>query len=146
MALRSVHQGEGVASACSRWVCDPARRVTRVYALLAMIVLMSIADLAMTLTYTTSVGMVEVNPLARLIMQHGSAWSIVVWKFTTVSLAVWILFNLARLRIAEIASWLCALMLAWLMATWWVYTSEAHTLASVIGYMQNDPRWVIMTP
>ena len=56
-----------------------ARRIAfhrpwRVTAVLAAVVALSLVDLDLTLLYSTTLGMVEINPIARSIMGLGSIW------------------------------------------------------------------------
>jgi len=122
----------------------PARVVILLFAVMAM----SIADLIMTLTYATSVGMVELNPLARAMMS-GSTRELVVWKLATVLLGTGILFFIRRTRGGEFGAWVCALVLGALTCHWINYNREASLLtrelhivsqADDIGFVQMTTR------
>ena len=123
-----------------------AARSRRVLVLLAAIVALSIADLDFTLTYSTQIGMVEINPIARRIMSMGSVWMLVLWKALTVGLAVGLLYH-ARLRwTAEAASWAGVAVLIWLTARWMTYNNEVHVMMcpTISQAVQSDARWVVL--
>lgn len=109
-----------------------ATRPVRVTALLAAICIMSLADLHLTLEYVRTVGMSEGNPLARWIMQHGSAAGIVGWKLATVAVGCGILFATRRTRQSELATWGCCLALTWLTLQWDAYAEKVPQITSVI--------------
>src|SRR6266478_4968970 len=66
--------------ACGRGSAAAKGRSCRVIALLVAVVLMSLGDLHITLTYLTSVGMSEGNPLARWVMGYNNPGLLVAWK------------------------------------------------------------------
>jgi hypothetical protein len=129
---------------------NPSRRRSRscrVLALLFTIVLLSLADLYITLVYLHSGGMGEANPLARWIMGHGSPVLLTLWKLLTVGVAVAIFYKTRFTRASEFGAWTCVLLLTWLTIRWGYYSEEItkitpsmHTLA------EHDPaRWMTMT-
>lgn len=87
---------------------------------------MSIADLVLTLTYLTSVGLIEANPLARAIMRLGSPELLTLWKILSVGLAASILVALRRTRSGEFGAWVCAAVLVWLSGQWVLYNEQAE--------------------
>jgi hypothetical protein len=131
---------------CRSW-SDPAARARRVVLLLVAITVMSAADLALTLIYATTIGMVESNPIARLVMAHNSPELLGVWKGSTVVVAGVILFLARRHRTAELAAWLASVALLWLMLHWAQYV--AFIAASPIDMAclaRNDARFVVIDP
>ncbi len=98
---------------------------------------MSLADLAMTLTYMTSVGMLESNPLARAVVQSGGPGMLVAWKLATVGLACGILIAASRRAIGEFGSVLGCLLLGWLMVQWFAYVEGAHELTPALCSLTN---------
>jgi hypothetical protein len=136
-----------IARLC-RSALAPAARPARVAALLVAVIAMSLADLYMTLAHLLHFGMIEANPLARRIMETGTPAEIIIWKLTTVLVAVGILFAFRRRRAAEIGALVCFIALGWLTAHWLTYnesisalTAELHALAAV-----NDTGFVTMAP
>jgi hypothetical protein len=125
----------------------PGYRPVRVMLLLCGVVLLSLADLYMTLVHLMSFGMIEANPLARGIMAYGSPAALIVWKLVTVMTAVGILFYARRRRAAELGAIFCCGVLLWLTGRWVSYnaqvgrwTGEMHSLAGV-----NTPDFVTMS-
>lgn len=121
-------------------------RSTRVVLLLAAIVLMSLADLDMTLCYTRSVGMAESNPIARLIIGTQSISAVVCFKVLTSALGVGLLFRLRRWRSAELGAWILLGVMGWLMVRWGIYNAGAPEVYGVTpAHAQvDDPYWVHM--
>ncbi|MBL9000968.1 MAG: hypothetical protein JNK25_07515 [Phycisphaerae bacterium] len=122
-------------------------RPKRVMLLLVATGFMSLADLVMTLTYATSVGMMEVNPIARAVMAGGSPWMLSLWKFATAGLGLGILFALRRVRKAEAASWMvCAVMTA-LTLHWMSFNHAVAHCADEYAALADgtdNPHWVVM--
>ena len=109
-----------------------------------IVLVLSLADLALTLTFLTSVGMAEENPLARLVIATGSAWAVVAFK-VGLSLTACAIFWIARQRASgEIGAWLGAILMAWLMVRWNAYIDHSHHFTGVLVGQQHptDERWV----
>lgn len=104
------------------------RRAARVFALMAGIVLMSMADLYMTLTHVMGPGMGEANPIARLVMSYNSPWLLGMWKCACVAVSCLIFFRARHHMIGEAACWACTLILTALTIHWIGYSAEASTL------------------
>ncbi len=119
-------------------------RGCRVAVLMAAVAVMSLADLAMTLTYLNHVGMIESNPLARIVMHGGGPGSLIAWKLASTALAVGILLRLRRRGIAEVAAVLCCAVLVWLMVRWVAYVEAAPALAGALAAMPDHvgEEWV----
>ena len=109
----------------------PARS-RRVAILLVAVMIISLADLDMTLAYAASGGMIEANPLARAVMSYGSSGVLAVWKIASVALCVGILFRTRSRRSAEIATWACFLVLVWLSFRWEKYNEQMPLIASTV--------------
>lgn len=126
---------------------SPQCRGLRVTLLLAATFIMGVADLALTLTYVTSMGMVELNPLARFIMEHGSVQAVALFKFGAMTVNGGILFIFRQRRIAEIAAWICFIVMVALSLKWSMYASHMSHFASEIHetMIVDDARFVMMT-
>lgn len=124
-----------------------ARRV-RVAILLVACALFSLADLEMTLLYATTGGMVEVNPIARLIMASNQPLAVIAFKVATACFGLVVLYKLRHLRYAEYGAWVCFFALAWLSARWFTYASEVEQFDhEAYTYMaEADPRFIQMSP
>lgn len=126
-----------------RWT----RRDMRFLCYSLAIVLMSVADLKMTLVYVTSVGMTEANPIARFLMVYGGVCSIVVWKAATVACGVFILWRIRRYRAAEVGAWICCAILGALCVHWFRYNDQVTTLATEVMHLhelRNGTDWVVV--
>lgn len=135
-----------------RWL-DPIRhamgeraRAQRVIALVVASSLMSMGDLYMTLTYVTSVGMIEVNPLARGLMNLNSPLLVVLWKVALTVFGAGVILLARRKRFAEAAAWVVFFAMAFLTFHWSGFnrevaemTEEYHMLANI-----GDERFVQM--
>lgn len=114
------------------WGTLPRSRHARVVAALATVVTLSMVDLYLTLVFATNTGMIESNPIARAIMETGSAWGVVLWKFATVAVAVALLYRARLTRIGELGAWLCVAVLTWLTCHWITFSREASAIPSVM--------------
>ena len=95
------------------------QRAERVIWLLGGVVLLSLADLFLTLTYLTTVGMSEGNPIALWLLQStGSVWPLAIYKGLTVAICVTLLYRNRYRRQSELASW-CAMMILVTLTIWW---------------------------
>jgi hypothetical protein len=123
-------------------------RPCRVIALIITIVLLSLADLYITLVYLHSGGMGEANPVARWVMEHGSAPLLVLWKLSTITVAGVILYSTRRTRTAEYGAWICVFLLTWLTIRWGSYSDEIQKISPNVHVLADydSARWVSMTP
>ncbi|RMH14459.1 MAG: hypothetical protein D6695_01180 [Planctomycetota bacterium] len=124
-------------------------RARRVILLLVFVIVLSLADLYLTILYLADAGgFPEANPLARAIMSTQSIPLLVLWKLGTVFTAVGILYAIRRTRSAELGAWVCFLVLGWLTVHWGQYVSETHpmALAQAVDYGYQDPSWVSISP
>jgi len=123
-------------------------RSTRVALMVIVIAALSLADLAMTLIHVRGIGMLEGNPLARLVMRSGSVEGVVAWKLATAGLGCAILLTMRRHRCAELGAGVCVGVLAWLTVQWSSYNDAAHMLTPQLEDVRADPgtHWVALEP
>jgi hypothetical protein len=128
--------------------CSPRSRSQRVSILLFATVIMGLADLALTLTFVTTIGMVEANPLARLVMQYNEPGLLVLWKLATMLVGIGVLYWARKNRGAEIGTWVCFMAMAALSVHWLTFTGQVSELESDYAQMAavDDPRWISITP
>jgi hypothetical protein len=89
------------------------------------IVLLSLGDLLITITYLQSTGMLEANPLAGFIIRlTGSASVLTVYKAITVAICVGLLYRLRRLVEGEVAAWCAVSILAFMSLLWHDYARQ----------------------
>ena len=123
-------------------------RARRVVALILTIVLLSSADLYITLVYLHSGGMSEGNPVARWIMGHDSPALLMLWKGLTVGIAVAIFYATRRTPAAEFGAWTCVLLLTWLTIHWASYSDAIRGFTpelDVLVQNHKHTRWVTMS-
>lgn len=102
-------------------------RARRVVLLLAGVVLLSLADLLLTLSHLTTIGMMEANPIAAwLIRTTQSAWVLSGYKTVTVGLCVALLFRLRRRPQGEFGAWCAMAILAALCVMWQSYSAQVQ--------------------
>jgi len=125
----------------------PRTRSQRVTLLLFATVLMGLADLALTLTFLTSVGMIEANPVARAVMQLNHPGYVVLWKLATMLVGIGLLFWARRYRGAEVGTWVCFVAMAALSYHWLTYAEVTATEPDyAVMAAVDDPRWISITP
>jgi len=123
-----------------------ASRSLRVTLLAAAMLLMGLADLQLTLTYMRSVGLIELNPIAREMVEIGGARQLVMYKLLSIAMSAGVLYLLRRHALAERCAWAsCALLLALTMH--WVRYNDAaieNPAAAVAQLAAPDHRWVTL--
>jgi len=131
-----------------RWFRLAESRGVRVLVLLLAVLLMSLADLSMTLTHLTTVGMLESNPVARSVMAMGSPWLLAAWKLATLALGLAILYVTRRTVIGEIGAWFCFAVLIWLSIHWVQYNNEIARIGpDMMKYAAaSNEAWVAIEP
>jgi len=90
---------------------------------------MGATDLACTLAYATSIGMVELNPIARHMVQIGGAEQLVLYKLFTMALSSGCIYLIRRNPKAEWCAWFCFAVMLWLTIHWVQYNNIAPSLA-----------------
>jgi len=110
-------------------------RSRRCVLLLAAILIMGAADLALTLTYARTVGMIEVNPIARTMIALGGAHQLVVFKAFCTVLCAGFLYLCRRTPQAERAAWLCACGMLVLTAHWVNYNASVSRFTNDIAVL-----------
>lgn len=134
---------------------DPVQAVThvtgvgyrsrRVVLLLLGILLLSIGDLVATITHLQTIGMEEVNPIARMIIEvTRSAWGLIIYKMATVLICLALLYRLRLHRSGEVAAWCGLVILAVLSIYWGHYTSHTSDPATAHQILQatKSDKWI----
>ncbi len=118
---------------------DRARRVT---VLLVGIVVLSMVDLVMTLSYLRTIGMHEANPIAVMVINStNSAFSLSCFKVLTVLVATWSMFRIRTHLAGEVAAWLGLVILTALSVQWHLYAAhfaEPEALSLVFAGAYDD--------
>jgi hypothetical protein len=105
-------------------------------------VLVSLADLYLTLTYLNNGGMAEGNPIARWVMSLGCPWLLGVWKACLVGLTCAILFAFRKRGSAELGAWICCAAMAWLCVQWSVYVHDIGNELRANPQLTQVSTWV----
>jgi len=130
---------------CRQFNSEPQRRrARRVIVLLAGIVVLSLADLIVTLGHLRSTGMIEANPIAAyLIRMTRSPWVLAEYKCLTVGICVTLLYRLRRRAWGEVGAW-CAVGILTVMALLWhTYSTELESHAEVgIVQVEESSQWL----
>jgi len=116
-------------------------RAQRVITLVAASMLMSLGDLYMTMTYVTSVGMIEANPLARQLMTSHSPIVVIAWKLALTAMATTALLCARRRRLTEVAAWVVFAAMTWLTIHWYGFNTDAAEMTDdyhVLATMNSD--------
>jgi len=125
---------------------EPARRSLRVTLLAAAMILMGLADLQLTLTYMRSTGLIELNPIARAMIEIGGARQLVMYKLLSIAMSAGVLYILRRHALAERCAWVSCVLLLALTAHWVRYNDAAieSPAAAVALTAAPDHRWVTL--
>ncbi len=150
-ALEPAHTPPGAISPSGgvlRAIRSVHPRTRRVVLLIAAIIMMSVGDLLLTLTYLRYLGMAESNPLARLVLDFRSPALLVVWKMATVVACTSILLWKSRAWSAEVGAWIGAFILGALMVHWSAYVKLAPPRPPIetASLFAGDERWMTLYP
>lgn len=105
--------------------CSLNNRSRRVTVLVLGVIILSVADLIITLAYLRAQLMMEANPIAAyLIESTHSAWALAGFKALTVGVCVAVLYRLRRYLAGELAAWLAVAILAGMSVIWHSYSTH----------------------
>lgn len=126
-------------------VPKPSGRARRVLFLLSIVIVLSLADLYLTLLFLTQGSFAEANPLARAIMHSQSIGLLVAWKLGSVLTTVGILYAVRKTPSAELGAWVCFAVLGWLTYQWTGYIDAPPVTADTLDvYGYDDGHWVTL--
>lgn len=113
-------------------------RAARVLLLLGCILILSGADLLLTIIHLQHFGLAESNPIVVfLIESFQSLWVLAAFKVATVALCMGFLFR-ARYHVAgEYGAWVATIILAIVLLVWQDYSDITEELY-LQGYSQKD--------
>jgi hypothetical protein len=124
---------------------DVEVRARRVVAILLGVVSLGLIDLWHTLTYMRTVGMVELNPLARAMIDLGGERQLVLFKLFSIAVSCGVLYLIRRHRSAERCAWLSLLVMGALTIYWLTYNDHMLQVASLDTHaLMADPRWTVI--
>lgn len=121
-------------------------RGTRVILALAVVALMSAADLWMTLLHMRSGGMMEANAIVRFVAATGSPALLAWWKVASVMPCLLLLFARRDRVGTEVAAWGACLLMSLVVWHWVGYSQAVMDFGSTMldAQAQNDATWVAM--
>ncbi len=125
-------------------------RTRRIVLLIVALILMSLADLICTLTYLTSYGMVEVNPIARHMIDIGGTRQLILYKAFTMTVSCGCIYFVRAKRGAELGAWICVAVLLLLMLHWTQYNevmdslSPHFTTIGLPGSISSYDDWILI--
>ncbi len=121
-------------------------RSTRVMLLAFALVVMSLVDLSITLTYLQGTGLAEENPFARIVMSHGSAELLAGWKVMTILPTVIVLLMYRKKFSAELLGWIACGILLLVSVRWIQYADATEVIAESMPALEGgiDHRWVTL--
>lgn len=110
-------------------------RARRINLVLVSVVLMGLADLAYTLTYMRGSGMIEANPIARAMVEIGSARQLVLYKLLTLAICCGAIYFCRRAKQAEVGAWICCIVMFALTLHWVNYNAAVSELTTEFAIM-----------
>jgi hypothetical protein len=122
-------------------------RSRRVILLIVGIVVLSLADLLVTLWHLTSRGMAESNPIAAwIITDTGSASLLTAYKLLTVAVCTGLLYRLRSHVQGEVGAWCAVMILAAVSFHWGNYTRQVNDMGNFELARQEayDDAWLML--
>jgi hypothetical protein len=110
-------------------------RARRINLVLLAVVLMGLADLAYTLTYMRGSGMIEANPIARAMVEIGSARQLVLYKLLTLVICCGAIYSCRTTKQAELGAWICCGVMLLLTFHWVNYNATVGELSAEFAIM-----------
>ena len=125
------------------------RRVRRVKLLLFIIVVLSVADLILTAAHLRLTGMIEANPIAAYVIRGTqSLWALALYKASTVSVCVLLLYRVRKHPQGEFAAWASTMILVLLCVYWRAYADDLEFDEHIrLAQLQAaDHQWLRLGP
>jgi hypothetical protein len=114
--------------------------------LIVGIVLLSLGDLIITVTFLQSTGMMEANPIAGYIIRlTGSVSALTVYKALTVAICVGLLYRLRRHVEGEVAAWCAVAILALMSFQWHSYARHLDVTDVELAHRSSlSEDWLVL--
>jgi hypothetical protein len=126
----------------------PDSRSQRVAMLVIACSIMGLADLYLTLNFVMNMGMIELNPIARAVIELGCPKFVIAWKVVLILLSSGILWWARHHRFAEIGAWICCAILVTLTLHWVGFVSGVAAMGddyyAILAVVQEDHRYVML--
>lgn len=123
-------------------VLSANHRDCRMAILLMTIAILSFADCYMTYQHLSNFGLLELNPIARIMCR--SLISLFLWKTVTVGFAVAIMIYYRRFLIIELTAIFLACLLVCLMIRWECYNAQMQSPTTDFSGFTDDPSFVVV--
>lgn len=122
-------------------------RPRRVIVLVLGIIVLSLADLIVTLAFLQANWMIEANPIAAyLIRSTQSAWVLAAFKCCTVGICASLLFRVRHHLAGELAAWFAVVILAGMSVMWYSYSTHFENSHDVLLVHANACEGVLGLP
>lgn len=124
-----------------------ACRSRRMMILMAGIIVLSIADLVVTVTHLRTIGMIEANPVAAyLIVTYQSTWVLAGYKLLTVGICIVALYSIRQRLLGEVAAWASVGILTGMAVVWHLYAVELDQPGTfeLVQYAEADAEWLFL--
>ena len=113
-------------------------RSSRVLLLLGCILILSAADLLLTVIHLQHFGLAEANPIVIFLVQSfQSLWVLAAFKLATVTLCLGFLFRARHHVVGEFGAWLGTIILTVVLMVWYDYSDTVEELY-IQGFTQTD--------
>jgi hypothetical protein len=122
----------------SKLLLPMRQRSLRVATLLFITCLLSMTDLALTMTYVKGFGMFEGNPIVLSLIGTSSPLIMVTWKLCTMAVAMIILFCQRHRWQAEFGAIVGFVVYSALMLHWQNYINEIHTHTAALTLLAHE--------
>ena len=113
--------------------------------MLGVILVLSIADLVLTLIYVMEIGLIEDNPIARLVLETGGPLLLVLAKLGSVGFTIGVLSWARKRGIAELAAVFGLIVMIWVTARWVGYIEASSQLTASLEEMEYHSQGAWMT-
>ena len=106
-----------------------ACRSSRVLLLLGCILILSGADLLLTIIHLQQFGLAESNPIVVFLVEtFRSLWVLAAFKFATVATCMGFLFRARHHVVGEFGAWLATIILTLVLMVWYDYSDTIEEL------------------
>lgn len=113
-------------------------RSSRVLLLLGCILILSAADLLLTVIHLQHFGLAEANPIVIFLVQSfQSLWVLAAFKLATVTLCLGFLFRARHHVAGEYGAWVATIILTIVLLVWQDYSDTVEELY-IQGFTQTD--------
>lgn len=127
---------------------DRQSRTFRIAVMLSFVVLAGLSDLYMTNIYINNFGLVEDNPLARILFTWGSTAALTATKIFSLSFIAVISVLCRKRREMEIGLVVCCLLSVFILVKWSDYNARVNAEFNDphAAPFDGEPNWITVSP